>query len=238
MNLVIEIGNTHIKIAKFEGKNLQNVWKANNATEASLNLSMHTFQSAILSGSGKVDMDWWETIGAKKKILFHRDLLSDIQINYSPPASLGSDRLINAWFASKLFPDRDSLVIDTGTCITFTLIDRSKNLKGGSISPGLALRAKSMHDHTENLPLIEINEAISLELMGNDTQSNLMNGAMLGALYEVDKRIEHYLHLYPNLNIIMTGGSTLFFENNLNYRIFADTHFTLKGLNEILLANE
>lgn len=238
MNLVIEIGNTHIKIGEFEEKNLQKLWKGSDASELSTKLSARPFESAILSGSGKIDIGWWEAIPAKKKILFHRDLLSDIQINYSPPTSLGSDRLINAWYAHKRFPDRDNLVIDTGTCITFTLIDSSKNLIGGSISPGLTLRTKSMHDYTETLPLVDINEALSLELVSKDTQSNLMSGAMLGALFEVDKRIELYLSLYPNLNIIMTGGGTLFFENNLNYRIFADSHFTLKGLNEILLANE
>jgi type III pantothenate kinase len=74
--------------------------------------------------------------------------------------------------------------------------------------------------------------------VGNSTESSIQSGIILGALFEIDKRIEQYQALHNNLNIIMTGGGTQFFENKLNYKIFADNHFTLKGLNEILLSNE
>ena len=124
------------------------------------------------------------------------------------------------------------------TCITFTLITSENVLIGGSISPGLALRAKSMHDYTDKLPLMDLTESLSAELIGLDTHASLVSGVLLGTLFEVEKRIEEYLTKYPNLNIIMTGGSTQFFVNKLNYKIFADDHFTLKGLNELVLANE
>jgi type III pantothenate kinase len=238
MNLVVEIGNTNIKLALFDQKELKQLWKGSASDQLWRNLAEYSIQKAIISGSGNTEVLWWNEIAAAKKHIFRRDLLSNIRYEYLSPESLGSDRLINAWYANRLFPDADNLVIDTGTCITFTLIDRDARLIGGSISPGLALRAKSMHDYTAKLPLVNIDENALPELIGNDTNASLVSGILLGSQFEIEKRIENFYSEYSNLNIIMTGGSTQFFENKLNYKIFADYHFTLKGLNEILLANE
>lgn len=238
MNLIVEIGNTNIKLALFEGRELKQFWSGQEVDLLWEELRDFKIQNAILSGSGNTDVVWWNEIQAKKKLVFTREMLRNIQYEYRTPQTLGTDRLINAWYANQLYPNRDNLVIDTGTCITFTLIDKESRLHGGSISPGLYLRAQSMHDYTDKLPLINLAEDYSPELVGKDTEGSIISGVLLGCIYEMDKRIEEYQTIFFNLNIIMTGGSTQFFENKLNYKIFADYHFTIKGLNEILLANE
>lgn len=238
MNLIIEIGNTNIKLALFEGRELKQFWSGKEVDHQWKELGDFKVQNAILSGSGKTDVVWWKEIQAEKKLVFAKEMLRNIEYEYRTPQTLGRDRLINAWYANQLYPNRDNLVIDTGTCITFTLIDNESRLQGGSISPGLALRAQSMRDYTDKLPLINLTEEHSPDLVGKDTEGSLISGVLLGCIYEIDKRIEEYQSIYPNLNIIMTGGSTQFFENKLNYKIFADAHFTLKGLNELVLANE
>ncbi|MBL7788832.1 MAG: type III pantothenate kinase [Chitinophagales bacterium] len=238
MNLIVEIGNTNIKLALFEGRELKHLWVGREVDHIWEELKDFKIQNAILSGSGNTDILWWKEIQAEKKLVFTREMLKNIQYEYRTPQSLGTDRLINAWYANLLFQNMDNLVIDTGTCITFTLINNASQLIGGSISPGIALRAHSMHEYTDKLPLIELDKNRAPELIGMDTQASLFSGVILGTQFEIEKRIEAYLSLYPNLNIIMTGGSTQFFENKLNYKIFADYHFTLKGLNEILLTNE
>ena len=238
MNLVVEIGNTNTKFALFTGRELNQLWSGKEDDILWEKLREFQIQNAILSGSGHTHVAWWRNIEAKKKLIFHREMIENIQYEYRTPHTLGTDRLINAWYANQLYPNDNNLVIDTGTCITFTLITSENVLIGGSISPGLALRAKSMHDYTDKLPLMDLTESLSAELIGLDTHASLVSGVLLGTLFEVEKRIEEYLTKYPNLNIIMTGGSTQFFVNKLNYKIFADDHFTLKGLNELVLANE
>jgi type III pantothenate kinase len=238
MNLAVEIGNTNIKLALFEQRELKQLWSGTNKDRPWEQMNDFAFQNAILSGSGNTNIEWWQDIKAENKLVFHREMLNTIQYEYLTPQTLGTDRLINSWYAHQLYPTKDNLVIDTGTCITFTFINSEAKLIGGSISPGLALRAQSMHDYTDKLPLINLSEAHSPELIGQDTQASIVSGVLLGTIFEIEKRIEQYLMKYPNLNIIMTGGSTQFFENKLNYKIFADNHFTLKGLNELVLANE
>ena len=238
MNLVVEIGNTNTKLAFFEKKELVELLIQGDSTIILNRLNSINVETAIIAGSGNTRIDWWKEFPAVKKICFDADMLPEIHYAYLTPKSLGADRLINAWYANQLFPAHTNLIIDTGSCITFTLIDLYKTILGGSISPGLILRAKSLHDYTDKLPLIDLSETETSELVGNSTEYSIRSGIILGALFEIDKRIEQYQALHDNLNIIMTGGGTQFFENKLNYKIFADNHFTLKGLNEILLSNE
>jgi type III pantothenate kinase len=238
MNLVVEIGNSNAKLAIFDGKDMVQFWSGPDEEDLRKQLHGLKIQKAILSGSGNINIDWWQEILAEKKLVFNANLLPHIRFEYTTPQSLGADRLINAWYAHRLFSEKDNLVIDTGTCITFTLINSQSTIIGGSISPGLALRAASLHDYTDKLPLIEIDYNQEAKLIGKNTQASISSGIILGTLFEMEKRIEQYLTQFPNLNIIMTGGGTQFFENKLNYRIFADRHFTLEGLNALLLDNE
>lgn len=235
MNLIIEIGNTNAKIAIFNRSELQEVWVESNTHKPREILTTINFDGAILSGSGNLDIDWWDSIHAHRKIVFSRDQIKNVRYDYENPQSLGTDRLINAWYANQLYPKLNNLIIDTGTCITFTCIDATAKIIGGSISPGLELRAQSLHDYTAHLPKIAINSPSKVSVIGKSTEESIQSGILLGTLYEIDRRIEHYKTIFPNLNIIMTGGSTQFFHNKLNYKIFADNHFTLKGLNELLL---
>lgn len=238
MNLIIELGNTHTKVASFLGNELKHISIHQNHDFILESIRTSDYQAAILAGSGATDVAWWSDIKAEKKIKFHRDFIKNIHYEYTTPQTLGEDRLINAWYAHQKFPTHHNLIIDTGTCITFTLIDRNNRLLGGSISPGLAIRAKSLNDYTARLPLVAIDTDREVELIGMNTESSIYSGIVLGTLYELDKRIEHYNAKFPDLNIIMTGGGTHFFENKLNYKIFADAHFTLKGLNEILISHD
>jgi type III pantothenate kinase len=234
MNLVIEIGNTTIKFALIEGNKLSKFIRFKHKELNYEVLSSYSFEKAILSGSGNLELIDWEKINAKEKINFDRILLKKLHITYQTPETIGQDRLINAYYASILFPNKNNLIIDVGTCITFTFINKKSELEGGSISPGLRLRARSLHDFTSKLPLVSINEDSSSKLIGESTEESIISGIILGAIFEIEGRIEQYLAKFDDLSIIMTGGDTHFFQNKIKYQIFADTHFTLNGLNEIL----
>lgn len=233
MNLVIEIGNSTAKFAVFKNDNLIKLIRFELDKINYSELSHYNFDKAILSGSGKIDNFDWSQIPSNKKIDFCPRLLSLIHTSYQPAEALGHDRWINAYFATKLFPQNPCLIIDMGTCITFTFIIENE-IKGGSISPGFNLRLKSLHDYTAKLPLVKIESIETINLIGTSTVKSILSGVYQGISYEINGRIDEYLVKYPDLSIIMTGGDTLFFQNKINYKIFADIDFTLKGLNDIL----
>ena len=59
---------------------------------------------------------------------------------YETPETLGYDRMAAVVGANELYPRRDLLVIDAGSCITYEFIDSKGQYHGGNISPGMQMR--------------------------------------------------------------------------------------------------
>jgi type III pantothenate kinase len=148
------------------------------------------------------------------------------------------DRYAAVIGAAALFKNSNCLVIDAGTCITYDFIDKDKNYRGGSISPGLVMRYKAMHTFTVKLPLVDF-DAGFLEDYGNDTRTSMVSGVQNGIVYEVQGFIQSYLSVYPDLIIALCGGDAEFFGTQLKNSIFAHIvkavpDLVLIGLNEVI----
>lgn len=167
---------------------------------------------------------------------FHK-LSVDTKINFtipvSKPGTIGADRLALAAAATHFYPGKNNLVISLGSCITYNFINQYRQFLGGSISPGMEMRYKSMHDFTAKLPWITaVPETIGTNypLVGYDTSTNLLSGVLKGILYELDGFIDAYSNKYGNFNVLLTGGNSAYFAGQLKNKIFADSNFLYKGL--------
>ena len=103
---------------------------------------------------------------------------------------------------------------------------------GGSISPGLEMRFKSLHNLTAKLPLVKIAQGKDwhFPLIGYDTETNILSGVVLGMAAEIDGIIDAYEEKYEKFNVLLTGGDTDNFVQHLKSKIFADPYLILKGL--------
>jgi type III pantothenate kinase len=152
--------------------------------------------------------------------------------NYKSPESLGYDRIAAAVEAWQLFPGSPVLAIVAGTCITYNIIDKTGNFLGGAISPGLHMRAKSMHDYTKKLPLIS--PSGEHPLTGNTTETSLRSGVFNGTVAELEGMIYHYLKQYPGLQTVIGGGDSTVLAEALKNGIFARPNLVAQGLYRIL----
>ncbi|MCD6113118.1 MAG: type III pantothenate kinase [Bacteroidales bacterium] len=238
MNLIIDIGNSYIKIACFENNEITNLKiykKLSLNTLINFTKNNPEIKSAIVSSVAKYP----ESI---KKYL--SDNYNFVELNnttplpiinkYKTPETLGNDRIAAVVGAISLFPNKDILVIDAGTCITYDFINSEKEYFGGSISPGLKLRFKSLHNFTDKLPLI--NDAIDYEvkLTGNSTKACIISGVVNGIILEIDGMINLYKKKYPEIITILCGGDSIYFDKMLKNSIFANSNIVLSGLNIIL----
>lgn len=153
-------------------------------------------------------------------------------INYKTPETLGVDRVIACAGA---FEGDDLLLIDFGSCITYDYVVEGKYL-GGTISPGIQLRMKSMHDYTDNLPEVEVPKAL-VDIIGDSTQSCMESGVMNGVLMEVEGFISSIKKKYPKINVYLTGGDANIFADGLKSSIFVRPNIVLEGLYKIYLLN-
>src|SRR5690606_39980712 len=75
--------------------------------------------------------------------------------HYGTPETLGVDRMALIASVYTSYPNKNCLVIDAGSCITYDFINQEGQYKGGAISPGLKIRFKAMHTVTAGLPLVD-----------------------------------------------------------------------------------
>lgn len=232
---IIDAGNTRIKCAFYKGDSLIDfAFFTNSEIDNLLDFSqLFTYNSCLISSvlSSEDNLKFFSTI--KKKIFLSQAKIP-LEISYKNKESLGSDRIANA-VAAKCKSNSNTLVIDVGTCIKFDFVDASEIYHGGSISPGIALRYKSLNDYTGNLPLLNSKEKSAI--LGDDTISCIESGVLNGIQGEINHFINYYSEQYQDLTIFVTGGDYLYFDYSSKNGIFADEKLTLYGLLQILKAN-
>lgn len=238
ITLCLDFGNTRLKCAVFENDTLKTtlVLKEDPLKDLETVIKEYKPQRSILS-SVVNHPEEIETI-LEKQTKFHKlNHLSKIPftIPVGKPETVGADRLAIAAASVFLFPGKNNLAIGLGSCITFNFINQFHELLGGSISPGMEMRFKAMHQFTAKLPMAEADW--NVPLIGYDTKTNLQSGVVLGMASEIDGIIELYSKRYSNFNVLLTGGDIPFFEPHLKNEIFADPDLIFKGLYAISQIN-
>lgn len=231
MNLIVDIGNTRIKIGVFDKDTLieKNTFK--DLAALHVFLKGKSFDNGIVSSVATKEPPVLPV--NKKQILLKSSLDLPIKITYDTPNTLGVDRIAAACGALQLFPNRNCLVIDMGTCITYDFLSAAGVYEGGAIAPGVKMRFKAMKNFTARLPLVEpIGNA---PLTGKSTITSMQSGVMNGVLEEIKGFISRYTSRHAELTTVACGGDIAFFENSIKPSIFVAPDLVLIGLNRILL---
>ncbi len=241
MNLVIDIGNTAVKMAVFQNNKLLKKYNftTENFSENFKNLrnSFPGIEKSILSN---VSNDHSGIISEVQKhyslLKMSQDLNFPFENQYATPQTLGKDRLALVSAAVNEYPGKNVLVIDAGTCITYDLKTAEEVYLGGAISPGMGIRFKSLHKFTANLPLVTPKPEPSL--VGNSTETSILSGIINGLRMELQGTIQSYQAEFEDLTVIFTGGDSQILSMPLKNSIFANSNFLLEGLNFILEFNK
>ena len=239
MNLIVDQGNSAIKIAGFRKNKIQfkKVFQQDSfEKELETLLSEHDFEKCIFSGVGKDHNDLIEKLENYLPVLELTNSTNLPFINlYATPETLGRDRIALAAAGKDQFPGKNALIIDCGTCITYDLKNDRDEYLGGGISPGIRMRFESLHKFTANLPLVTPKPEANL--IGKDTQSSILSGIINGTKMEIQGVVRSYQEQFTELSVIFTGGDSEFLSIPLKNSIFANPNFLLEGLNFILEFN-
>jgi type III pantothenate kinase len=233
--LVVDAGNTRIKYALFQNDEQLSFFADDSADlkKSKSYLSRIKYSKSIISSVRNKN----ETDKIKSLLINCFDsaeLHLPIEIIYETPQSLGADRIANA-VAAKFVAKKSALIIDIGTCLKFDYLNKNGQFEGGSISPGIHLRYKSLNDYTGNLPLL--NETEQIDFLGTSTKSCIQSGVLNGIQGEINFFMEHYTMKNKDLTIFVTGGDYLNFDYSSKNNIFAVGNLTLLGLYYILKSN-
>ena len=237
--LVIDAGNSFLKVALFENGEITNVQHIKIAELESLTDYYNQLgrPPVVLSSVLTTEQTQQLFLLFDACFIVNRETKLPIVLNYTTVNTLGIDRICNAVAIHSLntTQKKGAASIDLGTCIKFDFIDETGTYQGGSISPGVTLRYKSMNDYTANLPLLDSKEATTL--IGKSTHESIHSGVMNGVKAEIDQIIERYRQEIGGLTFFVTGGDAQFFDFGGKNDIFVNENLTLIGLYQIYLFN-
>lgn len=241
MNLIVDAGNSFLKLAVFEDDSLLSIHKTDYAEVMPLLkkvLKENKITNSIIASTTHLDPDVLAFLSARTKCLelSHQTNLP-LKNAYNTPETLGLDRLALACSAIKQFPKQNILIIDAGTCITYDFVDKNGVYQGGAISPGLSMRFKAMHNFTGKLPLISADDYQASQI-GQSTKASMQIGVVEGMINEINGFVQSYQVDYEDLTVILTGGDHQLLLTRLKNSIFATSNFLIEGLNFILEYNK
>jgi type III pantothenate kinase len=240
MNLAIDLGNNRTKLAIFEDDEIIHSSVLKDKVAESLFEIGQKFTGIRRCIIASVTKDIGEVTLTLNKLGINYTILNSsqklpIKNHYRTKDTLGMDRLAAIAGAHALFPERNILIIDAGTAVTYDLITKKEGYQGGNISPGLEMRYRALHHFTDKLPLI--NKQDQHSLIGQSSRDAIVNGVQNGLIFEIEGYLTRFGNKYPQLIVILTGGDAQFFDNKLKKAIFVVPNLILIGLNFILNYN-
>jgi type III pantothenate kinase len=225
MILTIDVGNTSTVCAVFRGKSIvyrrhiptPEKWLAGHL-KALLRDDWAVKIRAVIISSVVPPLDKALAENIKKTLrlpalfLDHRTP-TGITLKIDKPSELGADRIADCRGALRFFPP-PLIVIDSGTAITFDLINKRKEYCGGCILPGIAIASKSLAENTAKLK--DSAFAIPASPVGTNTVNSIRAGIFFGYIGALTHLIALYRQILgPSSKVIATGGLIRYFRGRV-----------------------
>ena len=238
--LAFDIGNSCTKVGIFFDKNIictKKILSGNEAEIVDIVKNQAIAEVIISSVVKEKEEKIKEIISPYIEKIFFLDSSMKLPFEnlYQTPETLGKDRIAAVAGAQFLFPDKNILVIDAGTAITYDLLVDNKYL-GGNISAGLDIRLKSLNFFTSQLPLVEIDEK-EIDFFGKNSREAILAGAINGILFEIEGYRDFCKKNFKKNLTIITGGNANYFVKKIKSPIFANSNLVIIGLKRILEFN-
>ncbi len=247
MILTLDIGNTNIKTALFEGMEMLHYWRVSTNRAMSsdeygillLNLFAHAGVSpkqveGIMISSVVPQINFTiehmcRTYFGMEPHIIGPGIKTGINIRYENPRELGSDRIANAVAAYELYGG-PCITIDFGTATSFGVINEKGEFLGGAICPGLKLAAEALTERAAKLPRFELAKPDSV--IGRNTISNMQAGIVYGYIGQINYLVERMKRELgaPHAKVVATGGLAVLVAGESNTIDVMDGLLTLKGL--------
>ncbi len=233
-NLLIDIGNTAVKVSLTEGTELGKTFRyqGENVNKFIISLAEKENPEVMVISSVYNISNTDEKIFSQKcgTLLILDNAHNSILERYGLPSYLSYDRAASLIAARHLFKWTGCTVVDFGTTLTIDFIDSDGKYIGGNISLGLQTRLKAINRYSKTLPLIQMPD--ETRLIGTTLHESISSGIVSGIMFE----IEGYLQLYPDNVVVFTGGDANYFVKKMKNSIFATCNLVFIGL--ALIAEE
>ena len=240
---ILDVGNTRAKWACFSAKagvHVAPLYDVATAPASDPSRAKNWKEAAaaedVIMVTGSGDLEPWVSAFPGAWVLRPGDP-TPLKTGVRERQTLGLDRVANATAVlhggvPNLDPQGSWMIVDAGTCVTVDVVHQGVHL-GGTISPGIGMRLRSMSEGTARLPHPNLDTTTpSLNqpaALGTRTEEALLAGACGGLSAELVGKWTALRQEVPNLGVVLTGGDVPNLELRDIRPKFADAHLTLKG---------
>ena len=261
MILTLDIGNTNIKTALFDGNEMVKYWRlstsiTNTSDEYGITI-MNLFHHAGMDPKQVEGIVMSSVVPTVNFTIEHMcqnyfgitpmvigpGIKTGINIRYENPRELGSDRIANAVAAYDEYGgDKPVIFIDFGTATTFGVVAKDENTDagsflGGAIFPGIKLASEALTSGTAKLPRFAL--AKPERVIGRTTLTNLQSGMFYGYVGMVTNLVQKMkAELGGEALVVATGGMAVLIADESKVIDKLDGLLTLKGLRLIYERNK
>jgi type III pantothenate kinase len=244
MNAVIDIGNTAIKWASLEGRQL--VARGSAVHRDALDAALAALDAALPCTLGRVVV---ANVAGERVAERVREIGSSragervefvatsaerfgVRCAYAEPARLGIDRWV-ALLAAHHAAAGAACVVNAGTAVTFDAVDAGGQHLGGLIMPGARLIASTLDRHTSGIGATApaAGAPAGLELLGKNTDAAVGNGAMLALAAALDRAVGTVARgLGAPPRVFLSGGDAAALRGWLETSVELRADLVLEGL--------
>ena len=253
MLLVVDVGNTHITLGVFDGKELKATFRMTaKQTRTSdeygiqlcdllvhIDFDIKDIKDVIVSS---VVPDIMHSLGSAIIKYFHvkpmvpSTLDMGLKINTEHPKEIGPDRIVDAVAAYEKYGG-PVIVIDFGTATTYDVVSADGVFEGGVISPGIRTSARALWGGAAMLPEIEIRNPGSI--IAKETVASMQGGLVFGYIGQTEYIVNKIKAAgFADAKVIATGGLGNIIVPETKVIDIYDKNLTLEGLRLIYEKNK
>src|SRR5438094_491383 len=225
MLLAVDVGNTPVPLALFDGDRLAADWRVTSrrewtADEVAVELrdlfELRDFELSAVTGvviASVVPTINPALVEASRRYLKCEPVMvgpgveTSVRIRYENPRDVGADRIANALAAHTKYGG-PVVVIDFGTAVTYDAINAEGDYLGGAIAPGVEISLDALVSHTAMLRRVE--PVAPESVIGRNTVTSIQSGLVWGFVAQVEGMVARMVReLGGSARVIATGGQAL-----------------------------
>ena len=253
MLLAVDVGNTNVTIALFDGDRLVADWRVTSyrertADEMAVELrdlfELRGIDLSVVSGvviASVVPTINPALVEASRRYLKCEPVMvgpgvkTSVKVRYENPRDVGADRIANALAAFTKYGG-PIVVIDFGTAVTYDAINADGDYLGGAISPGIEISLDALISHTAMLRRVE--PVAPDSVIGRNTITAIQSGLVWGFVAQVEGMVKRMVdELGGSARVVATGGQASLVAGLTHAIETTDPLLTLEGLRLIYAQN-
>lgn len=246
MLLAIDAGNTNIVFGIHDGKSWIHEWRFDTVPVKDqveyemflrLNFLEHNLKlndvngiviSSVVPQLNDLLAEFSRPLIGHEPIFVGPKIYNQLPVKTNNPHQIGTDLVANAMAGHTLYKE-NIIVVDFGTALTFTVIDKSGKVRGVNIAPGLRTAIKALVGNTAQLP--EVPLELPESVIGTDTISAIQNGVLWGYVAMVEGMLDRIeKEVGENYKVVATGGLSSILHPLHDRFDEVNRHLTLEGL--------